>query len=406
MKTKRVLFRDIVVGGEGLLRGPFGSDLKKSLYVPKSVNTYKVYLQENILKKDKSKGAHHISKEYYDSKMSRYKVKNGDFIVTCDGTLGEIFQLKDIEEDGIISSSLLRITLDKSQVSDIFFPYFWKSRIKDPLIRSHDNSVLKHLPGVKAIREFEIDLPALNEQKKIAKILSTLDAKIELNNKINNKLESMAKLIYDYWFVQFDFPDENGRPYKSSGGKMIYNEELKREIPEGWKVELVANILANESLGGKIASSEYLNKGEIPIIDQSSSFICGYTNDKSKRIVTKVPRIIFGDHTRRLKLINFDFARGADGTQVLLSKEAKVPQHLFYHCLLKIDLSNYGYARHFKFLKDSKIIIPDLNTASKFEEKAKLWYNLILANIKQNKKLAELRDWLLPMLMNGQVTVK
>ena len=67
-------------------------------------------------------------------------------------------------------------------MSDVFFPYFWKSRIKDPLIRSHDNSVLKHLPGVKAIREFEIDLPALNEQKKIAKILSDLDAKIKLNN--------------------------------------------------------------------------------------------------------------------------------------------------------------------------------------------------------------------------------
>lgn len=243
-------------------------------------------------------------------------------------------------------------------------------------------------------------------QTKIAKILSDLDAKIELNNKINSELESMAKLIYDYWFVQFDFPNEDGNPYKSSGGKMIYSEELKREIPDGWTVDIVANLLANESLGGKIASSEYLNKGEIPIIDQSSSFICGYTNDKSKRIVTKVPRIVFGDHTRRLKLINFDFARGADGTQVLLSREAKVPQHFFYHSLLKIDLSNYGYARHFKFLKDSKIIIPDFNTASKFEKKTKLWYNLILANIRQNNMLIELRDWLLPMLMNGQVIVK
>ena len=149
-----------------------------------------------------------------------------------------------------------------------------------------------------------------------------------------------------------------------------------------------------------------ISSGSIPIIDQSTNFICGYTDDKAKRIVTKVPRIVFGDHTRILKLINFDFARGADGTQVLLSKEERVPQHFFYHSLLKIDLSNYGYARHFKFLKDTKTIMPSIDIANQFEEKAKVWYDMVWANKRQNQKLAELRDWLLPMLMNGQVSVK
>ena len=254
--------------------------------------------------------------------------------------------------------------------------------------------------------DIPIRLPDLQTQKSIAKVLSDLDAKIELNNKINTELEAMAKLIYDYWFVQFDFPVKNGKPYKSSGGKMVYNEELKREIPEGWEVDIVSSLLAKEQLGGKTPSSEYLVSGSIPIIDQSTNFICGYTDDEAKRIVTKVPRIVFGDHTRILKLINFDFARGADGTQVLLSKEERVPQHFFYHSLLKIDLSNYGYARHFKFLKDTKTIIPIIDIANQFEEKAKVWYDMIWANMKQNQKLAELRDWLLPMLMNGQVRVK
>ena len=203
-----------------------------------------------------------------------------------------------------------------------------------------------------------ISLPPLPTQQKVAKVLSSLDAKIELNNKINAELEAMAKLIYDYWFVQFDFPDAKGKPYKSSGGKMVYNETLKREIPEGWGADLIENILAKEPRTKKIPKTQYKSAGTIPIIDQSTEFICGYTDDQEGLIRTEEPRIVFGDHTRILKLIDFDFARGADGTQVLLSKNKAVPQYFFYHSLLKIDLSNYGYARHFKFLKETRTIIP------------------------------------------------
>jgi type I restriction enzyme S subunit len=262
------------------------------------------------------------------------------------------------------------------------------------------------------ILDYPIPNFEINTQNQIAKALSDLDAKIELNNKINAELEGMAKLIYDYWFVQFEFPFDLGasrlrsktQGYKSSGGKMVFNQEVKREIPEGWEVKTIDNLLAKEQLGGKTPSSEYLSSGNVPIIDQSTKFICGYTNDDTKRIKAKVPRIVFGDHTRILKLINFDFARGADGTQVLLSKELRVPQHFFYHSLLKIDLSNYGYARHFKFLKDSKTIIPTLEVVTKYESKTKIWYDMIWKNKKQNQELSSLRDWLLPMLMNGQVS--
>jgi type I restriction enzyme S subunit len=100
------------------------------------------------------------------------------------------------------------------------------------------------------LKKFPIQLPELETQKKIAKVLSDLDGKIEINNKINQELEAMAKTLYDYWFVQFDFPDANGKPYKFSGGKMIFNEALKREIPEGWeKAELqdIANITMGQS---------------------------------------------------------------------------------------------------------------------------------------------------------------
>ena len=216
----------------------------------------------------------------------------------------------------------------------------------------------------------------------------------------------MAKTLYDYWFVQFDFPDANGKPYKSSGGAMVWNDELKREIPEEWSSVVIENLLSKDFDSKKIPASEYLHDGKYPIVDQSTDFIAGYTNDLSLIINVTNPRIVFGDHTRIVKFINFDFARGADGTQVVLSNNNRMPQHLFYHTILKIDLSNYGYARHYKFLKERRIILPVENISKKFETKVEVFYNLIQQNRLQNKQLSSIRDWLLPMLMNGQVRVK
>jgi type I restriction enzyme, S subunit len=259
------------------------------------------------------------------------------------------------------------------------------------------------------INDFDLIVPKdENIWESISNLLSSLDSKIELNNKINKELETMAKTLYDYWFVQFDFPNENGKPYKSSGGKMVYNQELKREIPEGWDVDYVENILGRIETVDKIQTKDILKDGEIPVIDQSMDYISGFTNNKNSIIQSNEhkPKIIFGDHTRVVKFINFDFARGADGTQVLVSTNKKMPQHLLYHSILKIDLSNYGYARHYKFLKQSKIILPKISISEKYEQIVTTWFKHIKENRFQNIELANLRDWLLPMLMNGQVMVK
>lgn len=242
-------------------------------------------------------------------------------------------------------------------------------------------------------------------QQKIAAVLSALDAKIECNNRINAELEVMAKTLYDYWFVQFNFPDHNGQPYKSSGGKMVYNSTLKREIPAGWESVLVGDVLSKVSNSKKVPNKEILIKGKLPVIDQSMDYIGGFTDDENARLRVESAHIVFGDHTRILKLINFDYARGADGTQVLISKIENIPAHLFFQMLSKIDLSSYGYARHFKFLKESLIILPNKDIARKYEAVAKGIYRKIKHGIFENQHLSQLRDWLLPMLMNGQVTV-
>ena len=229
-----------------------------------------------------------------------------------------------------------------------------------------------------------------------------INSKIELNKRIVSELEAFSKILYDYWFVQFDFPNKNGMPYKTSGGKMIWDKELKREIPEDWDSIKIDDCLASEKSIRKVPTSAILSKGAIPVIDQSTDYIAGFTNDIVSAVKITEPRIIFGDHTRILKLINFDFARGADGTQVLISNNHRMPQHLFFHTLLKIDLSHYGYARHYKFLRDMQIILPEQSISNHFERIVKSKYEMIRQNIFQNMELGELRDWLLPMLMNGQ----
>lgn len=245
----------------------------------------------------------------------------------------------------------------------------------------------------------------LETQQKIAQVLSTLDRKIALNQQINAVLEKMAKTLYDYWFMQFDFPDENGNPYKSSGGEMVYNPELKRDVPKGWECDFVENYLDKVPNTDKIPSKEIQVKGQIPVIDQSQDYICGFTDNENALLEPIDAHIIFGDHTRVVKLVNFPYARGADGTQIIISNNKKLPNFLFYQMIAKIDLSNYGYARHYKFLKESKVLIPTEYIAQKYHQTVKPYFDLWKTNLKETQKLTQLRDFLLPMLMNGQVEV-
>ena len=160
-------------------------------------------------------------------------------------------------------------------------------------------------------------LPEYQEQVKIGDMLYNMERKIRLNQKICSELEAMAKTLYDYWFVQFDFPDENGKPYRTSGGEMVWNEQLKREIPKGWEVSTVGKTIDKIPNTARIPSSEYLRDGSIPVIDQSSDFIAGYTNNPDSILKSKSGYIVFGDHTRVVQYSRVPVASGADGTQVL-----------------------------------------------------------------------------------------
>lgn len=198
---------------------------------------------------------------YIDS----YKVEGPGVIIGRKGSVGAVKFSKD---NFTPTDTAYYLSIKDGTKDDIKFWYYYLQILGLEKLNTHSS-----VPGLSREIAYFINVnpPDFSTQQKIAIILFTLDAKIELNQRINGELEAMAKMIYDNWFVQFDFPDKNGKPYKSCGGKMAWNPEVKREIPEGWDAIKVEQTLAKESSTKKIQSSEMMQKGTIPVIDQSTA---------------------------------------------------------------------------------------------------------------------------------------
>lgn len=256
------------------------------------------------------------------------------------------------------------------------------------------------------LNKIELLIHVPDEQIRIADVLSSLDSKIELNNLINVELEAMAKMLYNYWFVQFDFPDKDGKPYKSSGGKMVWNKELKREIPEGWQVgELkdIANITT-----GKLDSNQVVEGGKYPFFTCAPAplTIDSFAFDDS--VILIAGNNAAGNfHINRYKGKFNAYQR----TYVLTTKSKYNLDYLFHS--LKIELKHLkerGQGSQTKFLtmpilSSINIFKLEREIAQRFYEFANPIFEKQTIISKENQQLSSLRDWLLPMLMNGQVTV-
>ena len=258
-----------------------------------------------------------------------------------------------------------------------------------------------------------------DEQTEIANVLSAIDKKIELNNRINAELEAMAKTLYDYWFVQFDFPDANGKPYKTSGGKMVYNPALKREIPEGWEDASLVDIA---TFTNGIACQKYYPTGDestykvIKIREFSSGF-----DDSSESVHQGVPvKVVVNDGdilfswSATLDVKLWTGGTGALNQHIFKITSNKYPKSFYYFEVLK-------YLEYFKMVAElrkttmghitkdhlvtSRICLPPKGLIQAMDAKLSPILSKIISNNQQNAELVKLRDWLLPMLMNGQVTV-
>lgn len=334
-----------------------------------------------------------------------FLMEKGDIITPLtEQAVGLLGSTAIIPESGkyIQSQDVAKITCNESLLDKDFAYYLISSQlVKQQLSAGAQQTKIRHTSPDK-IKECVVWIPTIEEQFKIGKLLSDIDRKIALNREINRNLEAMARQLYDYWFVQFDFPNENGRPYKSSGGKMVWNERLKREIPKGWNTVVIGDILDKYPTTKRYETKEYLPQGNYPIIDQGDSYIVGFTNERDNLLV-RHPAVLFGDHSTKVKFLNFDFARGADGTQILYSSIPEVSQYYLYLALKSMSIPNPGYSRHFKYLKEMPIIVPSTDVAKAFSEIATPLYKQWTNNVFGNIEFTKLRNELLPLLMNGQV---
>jgi type I restriction enzyme S subunit len=264
----------------------------------------------------------------------------------------------------------------------------------------------------------DILLPEFEQQKRIGDFFHLIEKKIDLNHQINAELEAMAKLIYDYWFVQFDFPDANGKPYKSSGGKMVYHEELKREIPEGWEVGSLLDIATY--VNGLACQKHRPTDDNFLNVIKIKEMRDGFT-EKTEKVKANIPekvKVYDGDvlfsWSASLEVIIWSGGTGGLNQHIFKVTSEKYPKSYYYFELL-------NYLQHFKMianlrkttmghitqshLEQSRIVIPPLKKVIELDKVLSPLLKKLVSNNQQNQQLTSLRDWLLPMLMNGQVSV-
>ena len=354
-------------------------------------------------------------------------LNKGDIIISARGTVGALAQLG---KPMCFNQSCFGIRGKENLADTDFLYYSLKNYVKN-IVKRSQGSVFDTI-NLKSFDLMEIDIPkSIFTQKQITKVLSDLDAKIEVNNKINQELEAMAKTLYDYWFLQFDFPDKNGKPYKSSGGKMVFNEELNKEIPYDWKVyqiDFFANII--DPHPSHRAPKEVKNGypfagiGDIDEFGNISVLKARVINEdfvlKQERDYTINPNSLgygrVGTVGKVVRLRKQKFRYALSPTMAIINPKEdifssfvyfNVTSNYFYKNVIKRTSGTTRPAIGIMELRKIPIIGPaeSFHLMECFETKVKSTLIQIEVLNKQNQKLSELRDWLLPMLMNGQVRV-
>ena len=359
---------------------------------------------------------------------AKRKVKNGTIIYsTVRPNLEHFGYLVNPEENLIVSTGFLTIDVIDKDIDFKFLYYaITQKHITDYLHTIAVNNVSSY-PSINPsdIGNLELKIPRdKTVQRRIASVLSSLDSKIETNNRINSELEAMAKTLYDYWFVQFDFPNAEGKPYNISCGKMVWNKELKRDIPEGWEVYKVGDLLYT-SLGGTPSTTvkaywengniNWLNSGEIanfPIIASELKVTEAATRNSATEIMPKGSVMLSITRHLRPSILGIDAC--ANQSVVGIKEKGDIKCYYLYP-YLKNEVTRLNAMRsgaqqphiNKEIVDESFILIPNecSNILKTYNSEVGHLYELIINKALQNQQLAALRDWLLPMLMNGQVTV-
>ena len=419
----RVILGDIAISQTG----PFGSQLHEEDYVSEGTPIVTV---EHLGDTNFTHQNLPFVSEADTKRLSKYILIEGDIVFSRVGSIDRNVYVDKNHEGWMFSGRCIRVRADKNKVNPRYLSYYFKQNsFKKMMMNLAVGATMPSL-NTKIMNSIELDLLPRENQDKIANILSAIDDKIQINNQINQELETMAKTLYDYWFVQFDFPDQNGKPYKSSGGKMVYHPELKREIPEGWGVEKLGELIEIER-GVTYSKSDIVEKTTKDAIGVlRATNITGnvmdlndlvyLTKDKinNKQIIkqNEILIVMSSGSKEHLGKNAINYYEEVIGFGAFCSKI--VPQKYsafintflqsseFKGYLLKQSMgTNINNLTNSDML-DCRIILPNEEILDKFENIVEKNIRLISNNYIQNQELTQLRDWLLPMLMNGQVKVE
>ena len=376
--------------------GPFGSQLHEEDYVAEGTPIVTVEHLGSI-------GFTHQNLPFVSesdtNRLKKYTLKEGDIVFSRVGSIDRSVYVKAEEDGWLFSGRCIRVRCNNSVNPRYLSFYFRLPSFKKMML---DLSVGATMPSLNTeiMDNLILYLPSKEHQDVVASLLDDIDSKISNNNAIAAELEGMAKDLYDYWFVQFDFPDENGKPYKSSGGKMVWNEKLKRKIPEGWYAALMKDFLVI----GNGKDHKDLEPGIYPVY--GSGGLMRYVND-----------FLFSGESvllpRKGSLSNFMYVNEpfwTVDTMFYTKEKLKGAAKYIYYSMRYVDITRYDSGTGVPSMTSISyyampFVKPTNDIVKLFDEILSPWIAQIKHNEVQIKNLTKQRDKLLPMLMNGQVSV-
>lgn len=361
-----------------------------------------------------------------ENQISRFKLHSGQVAITKDSETKDdigMAMLVDINmPDVVLGYHCALIIPDGNKLSASYLNVVLHSSYASKYFEMNaSGSGQRYTLTNDIIGNFPVPMISLKEQESISDVFDQINNKILTNNAIISELEAMAKDIYDYWFVQFDFPDENGKPYKSSGGKMVWNEELKREIPEGWMKGCISSIatLINDQVSPEDNeiyihySIPAFDSGRIPVREQGSTIESNkYVVSKEMILASKLnpqfPRIWWPAFIEVNMICSTEFLPLIPNNELY---------RVFLYLLLKSDAlctemkqkatCSTGSRRRIDpdVFMSMCFALPTNKTIIAFSEKVFPIIEKVNVCLKENEELTSLRDFLLPLLMNGQVKI-
>lgn len=430
-KFLTVKLNELAAPGRSVISGPFGSNIGQRFFKTNGVPIIRGNNLTTDFKKFNDDGFVFLTEEKADELKS--DAIKGDILFTAAGTIGQVGMIPQSAKYDryVISNKQLRFRVDPEK-ADPDYVYYWLASpwIYKTIIDRNTGSTVP-LINLGIIKSLPVSLPKdIIEQKKIASVLANIDEKIAINNRINAELEAMSNTLYDYWFVQFDFPDANGKPYKTSGGKMEYNATLKREIPTGWNLmpiveccDVIDCLHSKKPVLNYTSDECYLlqleNIEDNGLLDMSMKYFVSHEDyiNWTSRIEVKQHDIVITNAGRIAAFAQIpEGIKCGIGRNITAIRPKNIKKNYFFSALSGIDIQsqiarNLDHGAFFKSfnvkgIKLLKIIKTDNGLEDNFE-------SLITPVIEkrqqvqhENQMLKELRDWLLPLLMNGQVTVK